>query len=647
MALSSESDAGAQVRPQARRAQGRARTDESSAPGRPSVQMPPFEGDTEGEAASDAREALSPSAPDAVPGAPTSSQSGQAGRKGLLARLVSPLFASLTRRIVIFNLAALAALVVGILYLNQFREGLIDAKVESLLIQGQIIAGAVAASAAVETDAIAIDPERLIQLEAGQSLTPAPNSRSSLEFPIDPERVAPILRRLITPTKTRARIYDNQGVLLLDSRHIYTSGQVLRFDLPAPDTQAISWRDWISDRFHALFQPTNLSVYQELGPHEGRSYPEVVTALEGKPASLVRIAQSGELIVSVGVPVQRFRSVYGALVLSTQGSDIDAIVRAERIAILRVFMVAAVVSLFVSALMARNIAGPMRRLAAAADRVRVRMSGRAEIPDFTYRSDEIGHLSGALRDMTNALYLRIEAIERFAADVAHELKNPLTSLRSAVETLPLAKNDEQRARLIEIVQHDVQRLDRLISDISDASRLDAELARDDIAVFDFGELLGALTRIGNELRGDEGPALTIDMPEKQNRKALLVNGHEHRLGQVINNLIDNARSFSPPDGTIALGIRRQGPDVVITVDDDGPGIPEENLSRIFERFYTDRTTNADLNNAEFGQNSGLGLSISEQIIKAHHGAIRAENRMVKGRVVGARFIVSLPAAGTS
>ena len=505
-------------------------------------------------------------------------------RPGLAARLVAPLVSSLTRRIALFNIAALAALVLGILYLNQFREGLIDAKVQSLLIQGQIIASAVAASAAVETDSITIDPEQLIRLEAGESVIPSTGTGPSLEFPIDPERVAPVLRRLITPTKTRARIYDTEGVLLLDSRHIYTSGQVLRFDLPAPDTQAISWRQWIADRFHALFQPRHLAVYQELGPHEGRGYPEVVAALEGKPASLVRVAQSGELIVSVGVPVQRFRSVYGALVLSTQGNDIDAIVRAERLAILRTFLVAAGVTLILSILIAGNIAGPVRKLAAAADRVRVRISGRAEIPDFTHRQDEIGHLSGALRDMTNALYLRIEAIERFAADVAHELKNPLTSLRSAVETLPLARNEEQRNRLIEIVQHDVRRLDRLISDISDASRLDAELAREDVSPVDLGHLLAALTRLGNELRGEHGPKLVLSLPKDAGRDALVVSGHEHRLGQVINNLIDNARSFSPAEGTIRIAAAREDDSIVVTVDDDGPGIPEENLTRIFERF---------------------------------------------------------------
>jgi two-component system sensor histidine kinase ChvG len=584
---------------------------------------------------------------DAIPDQAENDSQSRRRKPGLLGRLVAPLFSSLTRRIAIFNIAALAALVIGILYLNQFREGLIDAKVQSLLIQGQIIASAVAASAAVETDAITINPEELIELEAGQSLNPTSSTTPSLEFPIDPERVAPVLRRLITPTKTRARIYDNDGVLLLDSRHIYTSGQVLRFDLPPPDTQAISWRAWIADKFHALFQPRNLSVYQELGPHEGRSYPEVVAALEGKPASLVRIAQSGELVVSVGVPVQRFRSVYGALVLSTQGSDIDTIVRAERIAILRTFLVAAGVTLILSILVAGNIAGPVRKLAAAADRVRVRMSGRAEIPDFTHRQDEIGHLSGALRDMTNSLYTRIEAIERFAADVAHELKNPLTSLRSAVETLPLARTDEQRERLIEIVQHDVRRLDRLISDISDASRLDAELARDDIEPFDLGELLNALTRIANELLAGDGPEIVLDAPHTPGKRPLIVNGHEHRLGQVINNLIDNAKSFSPPDGVIRIAVRRDGDDVVMTVEDDGPGIPEENLGRIFERFYTDRTTNADLNNADFGQNSGLGLSISEQIIRAHHGSIRAENRMEAGVRKGARFVVTLPAAGTA
>ena len=242
-----------------------------------------------------------------------------------------------------------------------------------------------------------------------------------------------------------------------------------------------------------------------------------------------------------------------------------------------------------------------------------------EIPDFTRRRDEIGHLSGTLRDMTNALYSRIEAIESFAADVAHELKNPLTSLRSAVETLPLAKTDESRRRLLAVIQHDVKRLDRLITDISDASRLEAEMQRQEANPVDLIKLLTAVTSVANEVPREDGVKVTLNF-EGGNAQAFIVPGHNSRLVQVVNNLVDNARSFSPPDGTVRLICRRLKSEIEIVVDDDGPGIAPDVLEKIFDRFYTDRPH-------RFGQNSGLGLSISKQIVEAHAGRIWAENRM--------------------
>ncbi|HEX5933341.1 MAG TPA: sensor histidine kinase, partial [Pseudorhizobium sp.] len=385
-------------------------------------------------------------------------------------------FSSLTRRILFFNIAATVVLAGGILYLNQFREGLIDARVESLLTQGEIIAGAISASASVDTNSITIDPEKLLELQAGQSITPVPNDED-LDFPIDPDRVAPVLRRLISPTRTRARIFDADANLLLDSRHLYSRGQVLRFDLPPVERETTSWSDWATGLFNRMLQQRNLPVYKEAPGGDGSIYPEVMNALTGVRGAVVRITDKGELIVSVAVPVQRFRAVLGVLLLSTQAGDIDKIVHAERLAIMRVFGVATLVNILLSLLLSSTIANPLRRLAAAAIRVRRGAKQREEIPDFAYRQDEIGNLSIALREMTTALYDRIDAIESFAADVSHELKNPLTSLRSAVETLPLAKSDDAKHRLTEIIFHDVRRLDRLISDISDASRLDAELAR--------------------------------------------------------------------------------------------------------------------------------------------------------------------------
>lgn len=552
-------------------------------------------------------------------------------------------FSSLTRRILFFNLAALIVLVAGIMYLNQFREGLIDARVDSLLTQGEIIAGAIAASASVDTNSITIDPEKLLELQAGQSITPLPNDED-LEFPIDPEKVAPVLKRLISPTHTRARIFDADANLLLDSRHLYAGGQILRFDLPPVNGNEISAWERLSVWFNKLLQQGDLPLYKEVPGGDGSIYPEVKNALTGVRGAVVRVTDKGEMIVSVAVPVQRFRAVLGVLLLSTQAGDIDQIVHAERLAILRVFGVATLVNVLLSMVLSSTIATPLRRLAAAA--IRVRRGGkeqREEIPDFSARQDEIGNLSIALREMTGALYDRIDAIERFAADVSHELKNPLTSLRSAVETLPLARSDESKGRLLDIIQHDVRRLDRLISDISDASRLDAELARTDANPVDLEALLRDLVHVSSQVRASKKQVhIELKVERKAGTKpSFQISGHDLRIGQIITNLIENARSFVPQDGgEIIVTLSRSRTRCIVHVNDNGPGIQAEDIDRIFERFYTDRPESEG-----FGQNSGLGLSISRQIAEAHGGTLRAENLIDKdnGEKRGASFILSLPA----
>jgi two-component system sensor histidine kinase ChvG len=544
----------------------------------------------------------------------------------------------------VLNLAGLVAMLAGILYLNQFRAGLIEARVQSLKIQGEIMAGAIASSATVEVDSITIDPDRLLQLQAGESIGV---NEEILEFSINPERVAPLMRRLVTPTRVRARVYDREGTLLLDSRALYSRGDILRFDLPPPSREDTTFFERLFLQIKKVlgFRPPPFS--EEIIATNGRNLAEVMRALSGQTASLERTNALGQTIVSVAVPIQRFRAVRGVLLLSTQGGDIDAIISAERMAILRIFAVAAGVMLIVSALFAGTIAGPIRRLSAAADRVRRGVKARIEIPDFTDRSDEIGHLSGSLRDMTRALYNRIEAIESFAADVAHELKNPLTSLRSAVETLPLARNEDSRARLLAIIQHDVRRLDRLISDISDASRLDAELARTDAEPVDLVRLAETVVAVQNEVKRASPVFIRLAIaPHPMGRDAYIVPGHDLRLGQVITNIVDNACSFSPEGGEVRVFMQREPHAVTMSVEDDGPGIPPHALERIFERFYTDRPEEQG-----FGQNSGLGLSISRQIVEAHRGTIAAENRLgptdADGEAtrLGARFIVRLPAQG--
>ena len=563
-------------------------------------------------------------------------------RKGLLSRsfkvIKQNLFSSLTRRILFLNLTALTIFLSAILYMNQFREGLIDAKTESLLTQGRIIASAIASSATATPDAITIDPDKLWELKAGESLQPKV-PLDNFSYPINPEQVAPVLRQLIKPTQTRARIYDSDGALILDSRYLYAGGQIKQFNLEpiSGEERRVGWVETIGNTLNKILQSRSNPIYKELDG-SGKQYEEVQSALTGAPRHIVRQTEAGKLTVSAAIPVQRFRAVLGVLLLSTEGDDIDRIVREERVAILRIFLVASIIILVLSALLASTIATPLRRLSEAAIRVKRGVKSRVEIPDFSHRQDEVGDLSTSINEMTNSLYQRIEAIESFAADVSHELKNPLTSLRSAVETLPLARTEESKKRLMDVIQHDVRRLDRLITDISDASRLDADLARDDAEQVNLAELLENIVVASRDMRRKKPIEIAFTINKnKTSDQAFLVAGHDIRLGQVINNLIDNAASFAPEvGGKVSIGLARNRNIIIMVIEDNGPGIQAENLDRVFERFYTDRAETDG-----FGQNSGLGLSISRQIIEAHGGKIRAENRHDGN--TGARFIVMLPA----
>jgi two-component system sensor histidine kinase ChvG len=582
--------------------------------------------------------------------------------------IISRFSSSLTHRIVVLNLGGLVVLVIAFLLLNQFRADIIAAKTQSLETQAGIIAAAIAASAAVETDTITIDPEKLLHLAPSENAAPAPSEEDSIEFSINPERVGPLLHRLATPTRTRARIYDRDGLLLLDSQAL-ARGATLRAGPGESPIESSTWWSRLWAEARSSLAPVTKPRVSDDWITNGKSLAEVAGALEGKTESAVRVNAAGQTIVSVSVPIRRATMVRGALLLSTQGGDIDAVIASERWALLRIFLVLAAVMLVLSLSLANTIAEPVRKLAEAAERVRRGIKSRQQIPDYTTRSDEIGHLSGALRDMTQALYDRIDAIESFAADVAHELKNPLTSLRSAVETLPRVASGPSRDRLLAIMQHDVRRLDRLISDISDASRLDAELARDDAGPVDMAALLRAVTAMAADSPRGKGIAirLTIEGADaKTKAPAYVVLGYDSRLAQVITNLIDNACSFSPPGGEVRIALsrargesapdgERAGDHVVVTIDDDGPGIPPHALESIFERFYTDRPGQG------FGQNSGLGLSISRQIVQAHGGRIWASNRPLARETAasaadvddgaqtrhgaGARFVIRLPAIG--
>jgi two-component system sensor histidine kinase ChvG len=498
----------------------------------------------------------------------------------------------------------------------------------------------------------------LLQLAPNENAEPQKDDEDSIEFSINPERVGPVLHRLVTPTRTRARIYDLDGLLLLDSSTLSVRGPALRSEA---NVETPPWWQRVWSDLRQSLTPAKKRRAAEEWATNGKSMPEVAAAFAGRTESAVRVDAADETIVSVAAPIQRAGgAIRGALLLSTLGGDIDSVIASERWALLRVFLVLATVMLVLSLLLANTIAEPVRKLAEAAERVRRGIRSRQQIPDFTARSDEIGHLSGALRDMTQALYNRIDAIESFAADVAHELKNPLTSLRSAVETLPRVKSGPSRDRLLDIMQHDVRRLDRLISDISDASRLDAELARGDAGPVDLVEVAKAVAAMVSDSPRNNGVTvkLTVERRGAQRPSDFIVIGHDSRLAQVLTNLIDNACSFSKPGGEVRVALRRavyqptaegapKQEEVWALVDDDGPGIPPHALERIFERFYTDRPEQG------FGQNSGLGLSISRQIVEAHGGRIWAENRPGPSQAAnneaatrhgaGARFVVALPA----
>jgi len=527
-------------------------------------------------------------------------------------RVVSPL----TRRILAVNVVALLIPIGGLLYVGPYRDSLIDADLESLRSQGEMIAGAIGESA------IEITPT------GGQF--------------IDLEPARHIVRRLSAASRIRSRLFLNSGEMAADSSRLLGGRWVVQVqELPPPRDS--NWLlDWLIDSIDFavgwLSYGEKLEPYAERADQRAGDYPEVQRAFTGEIIGVVRAGGTSGYVLTVAIPVQRYRQVIGVLLLSKDGIEIEASVRAIRLTVLAVFAGAMLATILLSLYLARTIAQPVLRLAAAAERIRrSSRSQQQQIPDFTGRGDEIGELSGVLREMTDALHQRMDAIERFAADVSHEIKNPLTSLRSAVETAARVRDPEQLQRLMVVIQEDVQRLDRLITDISNASRLDAELSRAESEPVDMGRMLQALADMYETTQLPDGPVLKVEIADDAK---LGVSGVEDRLVQVMRNLIANAQSFSPPGGTILLKASRTNGYVEVRVEDDGPGIPESKMSAIFDRFYTERPKGE-----KFGKHSGLGLSISKQIIEAHRGTVRAMNRYAYDdpkKVLGARFIVRLP-----
>ncbi|PWC55030.1 stimulus-sensing domain-containing protein [Azospirillum sp. TSO22-1] len=546
-------------------------------------------------------------------------------------RRLSPL----TVRVLAVNVLALALLVGGLLYLGRYQDRLIDAEMEALQTQARIFATALGEGAVQRAEAPPADRE------SGE----APAEIPPEIYELSPELARQMVRRLVEATETRTRLFTPDGRLVSDSRVLTGSaGTIQIVELPPPDESgaptraAVALYNWLTDTIPGR---DAFPLYREQPDARAAQYPDAEHALAGEESSTVwRTERPGErpgLVLTVAIPIQRYKQVLGTVMLSRGGAEIDEAIRSVRFDILRVFAIALAVTVLLSVYLAGTIARPIRRLARAADRVRTGHGRQVEIPDFTGRGDEIGDLSGTLRDMTAALWARMDAIERFAADVAHEIKNPLTSLRSAVETVSRVNDPGRRERLMAIIADDVQRLDRLISDISNASRLDAELSRARLEPVDIGAMLAMLADIhaATAEGAPDHPQLSVTIPTGAD---LTVPGLEGRLTQVFQNLIANAVSFSPPGGTVHVAARREGGAVVVTVADSGPGIPEGKEEAIFERFYTERPAGE-----KFGTHSGLGLSISKQIVEAHAGGIAAANRRDEsGEVAGAVFTVRLP-----
>jgi two-component system sensor histidine kinase ChvG len=535
-------------------------------------------------------------------------------------RLVSPLL----RRILLVNALPPALLAAALLYLDQYQDGLLAAEVEAMRTQARIYAGAIAEAAVRVQD-----------------------DRASLV----PEQARPLLRRLVEPSpNTQARLFDTAGLVVADSRvRESAGGAVVTEPLPPPAP-----RGAFSDTLAGLYErvlgllprqartPVVLDTtpdaqsfdwQPDLGPER---QAELRLALEGGVTPYIRRTPDGRLLVSVAEPARRGAQAVGIVLLTREAREVDARLFEIRASVLGLFVIALILTVAVSLFLAQTLANPMLRLAAAAAEMR-QGKGRAGSvpPDLLARNDEIGILARDLQQAARALWARIDANERFAADVAHELKNPLTSVRSAIETLRRVEDPVQQRRLLSIIANDAVRMDRLIGDIADSSRVDAELSRAVAEPVDLAPILGVLVELHNTTRGEADPVMEIEVPEQ-----LVAMGVEDRLVQVFRNLLGNAVSFSPDGGRVWLRAREAGAEVEVVVEDEGPGIPEAKLEGIFERFYSERPRGE-----RFGQHSGLGLSISKQIIEGLRGRISAENRRdAEGRVIGARFVVRLPKA---
>ncbi len=525
-------------------------------------------------------------------------------------------FSRLSFRIMALSIFPVATIFGGLLYLGAYERSLVESELNSLSAQARLFASAVAEIA-------------------------VPSGPADDES-IDPQNAAQVMRQLAGATNARARLFLRDGRLSADTltlRRPY--GDIIEHELPVESTGR-----WLTDSifevyewfFNLLARDRGLiPVHKEQRDESAADYPEVRLALAGESKATIRRGEYGEILLFFAVPVQRYKKVEAALLLSTSSAEIERSVRQVRLDILRIIAVVTVFTVMLSFYLARSIARPINRLASSAYAMQASRSRQMTLPDFTERQDEIGDLSAALNDLTGELWRRLDAIESFAADVAHELKNPLASMRSAIETVAKLTDPEKQKRLLDMIHDDVNRLDRLITDISRASRLDSELSRISPERVDIRRLLETLSDIHAAAFVAERPTIKLILPKGE---ALVAQAVEDRLVQVFQNILANAVSFSPPRGVITIAAAVAGATVRVSIDDQGPGIPPGKEKDIFKRFYSERPAGE-----KFGTHSGLGLSISKQIVEAIGGTIHVENlRAPDRRITGARFVIALPRA---
>lgn len=530
-------------------------------------------------------------------------RAGRGGR-GLATLNRSPL----ARKIIIFNMMAIVIMVAGVLFLNPFRDSLVLQREQGLVTEAHLVADVFEAG---------------LPATAGSVVGAA--SRD----------VATALASVNLGPGVEVFVFDPAGDLLAravgDAR-----------PLPEEDRSTII-TDFLSMVWHGVSGLAS-GGRQPAAKVQGETLARdlFAQAKAGETAVKTARAPAGATVFSVATPILRAGEVVGVVALTSAEGEIDRLVRYEREQVLQMFVIALLVSIGLSLVLASTIANPLSDLAAAAELGRDRDArkmapGRVRIPDLTARPDEIGRLSVAMRGMVAALYDRIDANEQFAADVAHEIKNPLASLRSAVASLHLAKRDDQRTRLLEVIDHDVRRLDRLVSDISNASRLDSELVKEEEEPFNLLKTIANLAEYLGQQAAEKGVEFITDLPQD----AIVIRGLEARLAQVFVNLITNAISFCEEGDAVRVWVRRRENRVLVVVEDTGPGIPEQALTKVFKRFYSERPS------GDFGNHSGLGLAISKQIVEAHGGVIWAENIRpthadITSEPLGARFVVGLP-----